>query len=224
MKQRCQWLITLTALCSDLLEKARVIRQAPDERCFHIFYQLLANATPKMQEDLLLDQANSYRFLLNGMLEIPGSDERQSYRETTEAMNIMGITAEDQQAIFRIISAVLHLGNLDFRQERNSDQATLPDTSAAQKVAHLLGIPMAEMIKAFLKPRIKVGKDMVLKTQTKAQVEFAVEAISKAIYERLFLWLVARINKTLDRTKRPGASFVGILDIAGFEIFQVFRP
>lgn len=92
---------------------------------------------------------------------------------------------------------------------------------AAQKVAHLLGIPMADMIKSFLKPRIKVGKDLVLKTQTKAQVEFAVEAISKAIYERLFLWLVARINKTLDRTKRPGASFVGILDIAGFEIFQV---
>ncbi|TPP57426.1 Non-muscle myosin II heavy chain [Fasciola gigantica] len=204
-----------------LLEKARVIRQAPDERCFHIFYQLLANATPQMQEELLLDQANSYRFLPNGLLEIPGSDERQSYRETTEAMNIMGISPEDQNAIFRIISAVLHLGNLDFRQERNSDQATLPDTSAAQKVAHLLGIPMADMIKSFLKPRIKVGKDLVLKTQTKAQVEFAVEAISKAIYERLFLWLVARINKTLDRTKRPGASFVGILDIAGFEIFQV---
>lgn len=77
------------------------------------------------------------------------------------------------------------------------------------------------MVKAFLKPRIKVGKDLVSKAQTKTQVEFAVEAISKSIYERLFLWLVARINKTLDKTRRPGASFVGILDIAGFEIFQV---
>ena len=53
------------------------------------------------------------------------------------------------------------------------------------------------------------------------QVEFAVEAISKAIYERMFKWLVARINRSLDRTKRQGASFIGILDIAGFEIFQV---
>ncbi|OON14868.1 myosin head [Opisthorchis viverrini] len=203
-----------------LLEKARVIRQAPDERCFHIFYQLLATATSEMKEKLLLDQAGAYRFLSNGMLEIPGSDEHQAYRETSEAMDIMGITKEDQMAIFRVISAVLHLGNLDFRQERNSDQATLPDHSVAQKACHLLGIPLVDMTKAFLKPRIKVGKDLVSKAQTKAQVEFAVEAISKSIYERLFLWLVDRINKTLDRTKRPGASFVGILDIAGFEIFQ----
>jgi len=53
------------------------------------------------------------------------------------------------------------------------------------------------------------------------QVEYAVEAISKAIYERMFKWLVMRINKSLDRTKRQGASFIGILDIAGFEIFKV---
>ncbi|KAF6780472.1 hypothetical protein AHF37_00056 [Paragonimus kellicotti] len=203
-----------------LLEKARVIRQAPDERCFHIFYQLLASANSEKQEQLLLDQANAYKYLSNGMLEIAGSDEQQAYRETTEAMNIMGISAEDQCAIFKIISAVLHLGNLDFQQERNSDQATLPDTSVAQKISHLLGIPLNDMTKAFLKPRIKVGKDLVTKAQTKTQVEFAVEAISKSIYERLFLWLVARINKTLDRAKRTGASFVGILDIAGFEIFQ----
>nr|CAH8819296.1 unnamed protein product [Trichobilharzia regenti] len=204
-----------------LLEKARVIRQAPDERSFHIFYQLLASANPTMQQQLLLNNASSYRFLSNGMIELPGIDEQQFFRETTEAMDIMGINSEDQNAIFRVISAVLHLGNFEFRQERNSDQATLPDHSVAEKVSHLLGIPLNEMTKAFLKPRIKVGKDLVSKAQTKTQVEFAVEAISKSIYEKLFLWLVARINKTLDKTRRPGASFVGILDIAGFEIFQV---
>ncbi|CAH8583012.1 unnamed protein product [Schistosoma turkestanicum] len=203
-----------------LLEKARVIRQAPDERSFHIFYQLLASATPAMQQQLLLNHASAYRFLSNGMIELPGIDEQQFFRETTEAMDIMGINNEDQNAIFRVISAVLHLGNLEFRQERNSDQATLPDHSVAEKVSHLLGISLNDMVKAFLKPRIKVGKDLVSKAQTKTQVEFAVEAISKSIYERLFLWLVARINKTLDKTRRPGASFVGILDIAGFEIFQ----
>ncbi|CAH8641262.1 unnamed protein product [Heterobilharzia americana] len=174
-----------------------------------------------MQQHLLLNHASSYRFLSNGMIELPGIDEHQFFRETTEAMDIMGINSEDQNAIFRVISAVLHLGNFEFRQERNSDQATLPDHSVAEKVAHLLGIPLNEMIKAFLKPRIKVGKDLVSKAQTKTQVEFAVEAISKSIYEKLFLWLVARINKTLDKNRRPGASFVGILDIAGFEIFQV---
>lgn len=77
------------------------------------------------------------------------------------------------------------------------------------------------MTKAFLKPRIKVGRDFVTKAQTKEQVEFSVEAIGKACYERLFRWLVNRINRSLDRTKRQGASFIGILDMAGFEIFDL---
>ena len=85
----------------------------------------------------------------------------------------------------------------------------------------MLGVNVAEFTKAFLKPRIKVGRDHVTKAQTKNQVEFAVEAISKAVYERMFKWIITRINKSLNRTKREGASFIGILDIAGFEIFEV---
>ena len=89
------------------------------------------------------------------------------------------------------------------------------------QVAHLLGIQVTDLTKAFLKPRIKVGRDYVTKAQTKEQVEFAIEAIAKATYERLFKWIVTRINRSLDRTKRQGASFIGILDIAGFEIFEL---
>ncbi|KAM7532769.1 hypothetical protein Aperf_G00000129579 [Anoplocephala perfoliata] len=204
-----------------LLEKARVIRQAPEERSFHIFYQLLASATPELKEKLLLIDGEKHNYLSNGMIEFPGLDEKQAFQETTEAMSIMGISDEDQQAIFKVLSAVLHLGDLEFKQERNSDQATLPNQAIAEKVAHLLGVPLQELTKAFLKPKLKIGRETVSKAQTKEQVEFAVEAISKAIYERLFRWLVARINKSLDRAKRQGVSFVGILDIAGFEIFQV---
>lgn len=93
--------------------------------------------------------------------------------------------------------------------------------SVAQKVCHLLGLQVTTLVPAFLKPRLKVGREFVNKSQTKEQVEFALEAITKALYERLFRWLVLRINRTLDRNKRPGATFIGILDIAGFEIFQV---
>lgn len=67
----------------------------------------------------------------------------------------------------------------------------------------------------------QVGRDYVQKAQTQEQAEFAVEALAKASYERMFRWLVMRINKALDKTKRQGASFIGILDIAGFEIFEV---
>lgn len=73
-------------------------------------------------------------------------------------------------AIFRIVSAVMLFGSMQFRQERNSDQATLPDNTVAQKVAHLLGLSITEMTKAFLRPRIKVGRDFVTKAQTKEQV------------------------------------------------------
>merc|ERR1719282_2322615 len=132
----------------------------------------------------------------------------------------MGISEEDMSSIWRVISSCLLFGNMEFKQERNSDQATLPDNTVAQKIAHLLGIQVTDLTKAFLKPRIKVGRDYVTKAQSKEQVEFAVEAIGKATYERLFKWIVTRINRSLDRTKRQGASFIGILDIAGFEIID----
>ncbi|MEQ2188372.1 Myosin-9 [Goodea atripinnis] len=92
---------------------------------------------------------------------------------------------------------------------------------AAQKVCHLLGINVTDFTRAILSPRIKVGRDFVQKAQTQEQAEFAVEALAKASYERMFRWLVLRINKALDKTKRQGASFIGILDIAGFEIFEL---
>lgn len=85
----------------------------------------------------------------------------------------------------------------------------------------MIGLPVKDFIRAFLNPKIKVGREYVHKAQNKEQVEFAVEAISKACYERMFKWLVNRLNKSLDRTRRQGAQFIGILDIAGFEIFQL---
>ena len=91
----------------------------------------------------------------------------------------------------------------------------------AQKVCYLFGLNVTDFTRSLLKPKLKVGRDFVTKAQNKEQVEFAVEAIAKAIYERMFKWVVQRINKSLDRSKRQGASFIGILDIAGFEIFQV---
>lgn len=204
-----------------LLEKSRAIRQATDERTFHIFYQLLAGATPEQRERFILEDVRSYPFLSNGSLPVPGFDDAAEYQATVKSMNIMGMTQEDFNSIFRIVSAVMLFGSMTFKQERSSDQATLPDNTVAQKIAHLLGLGVTDMTKAFLTPRIKVGRDFVTKAQTKEQVEFAVEAIAKACYERMFKWLVARINRSLDRTKRQGASFIGILDMAGFEIFQL---
>ncbi|XP_073458727.1 myosin-10-like isoform X4 [Aquarana catesbeiana] len=204
-----------------LLEKSRAIRQAKDERTFHIFYQILAGAGEHVKTDLLLEGFNQYRFLSNGNITIPGQQDKEIFHETMESMKIMGISHEEIMSMLRMVSAVLQFGNIVFRKERNTDQASMPDNTAAQKLCHLLGLNVTEFTRAILMPKIKVGRDYVQKAQTKEQADFAVEALAKALYERLFRWLVHRINRALDRTKRQGASFIGILDIAGFEIFEL---
>ncbi|XP_024122919.1 myosin-10 isoform X6 [Oryzias melastigma] len=204
-----------------LLEKSRAIRQAKDERTFHIFYQLLCGATEETRADLLLGNADQYRFLTGGSIPVPGQSDSENFTQTMDSMAIMGFTAEESLSMLKVISAVLQFGNISFTKEKNHDQASMPDNTAAQKLCHLLGINVLEFTRAILTPRIKVGREYVQKAQTKEQADFAIEALAKATYERLFRWLVHRINRALDRRQRQGASFIGILDIAGFEIFQL---
>uniref|UniRef100_A0A669F525 Myosin-9 n=1 Tax=Oreochromis niloticus TaxID=8128 RepID=A0A669F525_ORENI len=204
-----------------LLEKSRAIRQAKEERTFHIFYYLLTGAGDKLRSDLLLENYNNYRFLSNGNVTIPGQQDKDLFTETMDAFRIMGIPEDEQIGLLKVVASVLQLGNMSFKKERHTDQASMPDNTAAQKVSHLMGMNVTDFTRAILSPRIKVGRDYVQKAQTQEQAEFAVEALAKATYERMFRWLVMRINKALDKTKRQGASFIGILDIAGFEIFEL---
>ncbi|VDO70355.1 unnamed protein product [Heligmosomoides polygyrus] len=208
---------------SYLLEKSRVLRQSASERCFHIFYRLLKGASPEEREALLLEKgAEKYNFLTNGDICVPGVDEVTEFHDTLRAMNIVGFKDDEIQAVMRIISAVLLFGNLQFTHEgKNSDQAVLVNDGVANKICSLLGLNLNDIMKAFLKPKIKVGREYVHRSQNEEQVKFSVGAISKACYERLFRWLVQRLNKSLDRTRQHAASFVGILDIAGFEIFEM---
>ncbi|CAO2614688.1 Myh14 [Lemmus lemmus] len=203
-----------------LLEKSRAIRQAKDECSFHIFYQLLGGAGEQLKADLLLEPCSHYRFLTNGPSSSPGQ-ERELFQETLESLRVLGFLPDEITAMLRTVSAVLQFGNIVLKRERNTDQATMPDNTAAQKLCRLLGLGVTDFSRALLTPRIKVGRDYVQKAQTKEQADFALEALAKATYERLFRWLVLRLNRALDRSPRQGASFLGILDIAGFEIFQL---
>ncbi|XP_069393687.1 myosin-10 isoform X3 [Paralichthys olivaceus] len=204
-----------------LLEKSRATRQAKDERTFHIFYQMLCGASTETRADLLLGTADEYRFLSGGSIPVPGQSDSDNFTQTMDSMAIMGFTPEESISMLKVISSVLQFGNISFMKEKNHDQASMPDNTAAQKLCHLLGINVLEFTRAILTPRIKVGREYVQKAQTKEQADFAVEALAKASYERLFRWLVHRVNRALDRRQRQGASFIGILDIAGFEIFQL---
>ncbi|XP_077433098.1 uncharacterized protein myh14 isoform X6 [Vanacampus margaritifer] len=202
-----------------LLEKSRATRQAKEERTFHIFYQMLHGASEATKSDLLLGTADEYRFLSGGSIVVPGQSDAENFTQTMDSMAIMGFNPDELMSMLKVISAVLQFGNISFTKDKNHDQASMPDNTAAQKLCHLLGINVLEFTRAILTPRIKVGREYVQKAQTKEQADFAVEALAKATYERLFRWLVHRINRALDRRQRQGASFIGILDIAGFEIF-----
>ncbi|XP_077058290.1 myosin-9-like isoform X2 [Siphateles boraxobius] len=204
-----------------LLEMSRVIRQAKEERNFHMFYYMLTGAEGKLRSELYLESNNKYQFLSNRNGAILGQKDQDMYLETMGAMNIMGFSEKEQLGLLRVMSSVLQLGNMSFEKQGHSEQASMPDDTTAKKVCHLMGMNVTNFTRAILSPRIKVGRDYVQKAQTQEQVEFAVEALAKATYERMFRWLVMRINKALDKTKRQGASFIGILDIAGFEIFEL---
>ncbi|MGH0129638.1 UNVERIFIED_CONTAM: hypothetical protein FKN15_048343 [Acipenser sinensis] len=163
-------ILTVACVTTDLLEKSRCIRQAKIERAFHIFYYLLSGAGEQQRKDLLLEGYGDYRFLMAGHVQVPGASDSEMFEETLEAMGIMGFTEEEQTGILKIVSSVLQLGNIEFKKERNNDQASMPDNTAAQKVCHLLGINVTDFTRAILTPRIKVGREVVQKAQTKEQV------------------------------------------------------
>lgn len=114
----------------------------------------------------------------------------------------------------------MHMGAMTFKQRGREEQAEADGTEVGEKVAKLFGVDTQDLYKNLLKPRIKVGNEFVTQGRNKDQVTNSVGALCKGVFDRLFKWLVKKCNETLD-TKQKRASFIGVLDIAGFEIFDV---
>ncbi|XP_072290992.1 myosin heavy chain, fast skeletal muscle-like [Eucyclogobius newberryi] len=203
-----------------LLEKSRVSFQLSDERGYHIFYQMMTNHMPELVEISLLT-TNPYDFPMcsQGHITVASIDDKVELEATDNAIDILGFSHEEKMSIFKMTGAVLHHGNMKFKQKQREEQAEPDGTEDADKVAYLLGLNSADMLKALCYPRVKVGNEFVTKGQTVPQVMNAVPALAKSIYERMFLWMVVRINQMLD-TKQQRNYYIGVLDIAGFEIFD----
>uniref|UniRef100_A0A671QJI7 Myosin motor domain-containing protein n=1 Tax=Sinocyclocheilus anshuiensis TaxID=1608454 RepID=A0A671QJI7_9TELE len=203
-----------------LLEKSRVTFQLPDERGYHIFYQMMTNHKPELIEMTLIT-TNPYDFPMcsQGQITVASIDDKEELVATDTAIDILGFTAEEKMGIYKFTGAVLHHGNMKFKQKQREEQAEPDGNEEADKIAYLLGLNSADMLKALCYPRVKVGNEFVTKGQTVPQVYNSVSALSKSIYERMFLWMVIRINQMLD-TKQQRNFFIGVLDIAGFEIFD----
>merc|ERR1719447_1709150 len=121
--------------------------------------------------------------------------------------------------MFKITAAILNFSNCKFKQKARSDQAEVADTADGERVSHLLGLTVKDFLNSLVSPKVKVGTEYVNKGQTIEQVNYAITALCKAIFERLFFWIIERVNKAFE-TKNRRSYFIGVLDIAGFEIFE----
>ncbi|XP_044777734.1 myosin-8 [Neomonachus schauinslandi] len=203
-----------------LLEKSRVTFQLKAERSYHIFYQITSNKKPELIEMLLITtNPYDYPFVSQGEISVASIDDQEELMATDSAIDILGFTNEEKVSIYKLTGAVMHYGNLKFKQKQREEQAEPDGTEVADKAAYLQSLNSADLLKALCYPRVKVGNEYVTKGQTVEQVTNAVGALAKAIYDKMFLWMVTRINQQLD-TKQPRQYFIGVLDIAGFEIFD----
>ncbi|XP_057653573.1 myosin heavy chain, muscle isoform X30 [Diorhabda carinulata] len=203
-----------------LLEKARVISQQPLERSYHIFYQIMSGSVKGVKDSCLLsNDIYQYHYVSQGKITVPNMDDGEEFQLTDEAFDILGFSQEEKTNVYKITAAVMHMGCMKFKQRGREEQAEPDGTEEGERVGKLLGVEAAALYQAFVKPRIKVGNEFVTQGRNVSQVSYSVGAMSKAMFDRLFKFLVKKCNETLD-TKQKRQHFIGVLDIAGFEIFD----
>uniref|UniRef100_A0A8C4UEW8 Myosin XVA n=1 Tax=Falco tinnunculus TaxID=100819 RepID=A0A8C4UEW8_FALTI len=201
-----------------LLEKSRVVFQAKSERNYHIFYEMLAGLPAQQRQRYCLQGAETYYYLnQGGNCEIPGKDDAEDFRRLLNTMEVLSFSVEEQNSIFRILSSVLHLGNVYFEKYETDCQeiATVVSATEIGTVAELLQVSPEGLQKAIT---FKVTETLREKIFTPLTVESAVDArdaIAKTLYALLFGWLTDRINKLV--YPRQEALSIAILDIYGFE-------
>jgi myosin-1 len=207
-----------------LLEKSRVVGQIRDERNFHIFYQFTKAASQEHQASFGVQPPTTYSYTSKSKCyDVPGIDDAADMKDTLNAMNVIGMSKPEQDDVFRMLSAVLWIGNISFKED-DQGNAEIVDQSVVDFVAYLLEVEAAHVNRAMTIRIIETSRGMRRGSvydspMNIAQATSVRDALSKAIYSNMFDWIVQRVNLSL-KARGAIAQSIGILDIYGFEIFE----
>ena len=215
-------------IVSYLLEKSRITEQQEVERSYHIFYQLLVPFANTIGGGLrtrcdLSEDIYDYSYVSQGKTKVESIDDNEEMEYTEDAFNVLGFEDQEKFDCYQLTAAVMTFGEVRYQQKGRDEQAECGEVGRASwagKAARLCGVEVSAMVKAFCKPRIKVGTEWVTKGQNVLQATNATGGIARAIYDRVFKWLIEKCNDTLIDQNMKKVNFVAVLDIAGFEIFE----
>ncbi|XP_057959594.1 myosin-6-like isoform X2 [Malania oleifera] len=214
--------ISGAAIRTYLLERSRVCQVSDPERNYHCFYMLCAAPSEDVERYKLghprmfhyLNQSNCY--------ELDGVDDSKEYIATRRAMEIVGISSEEQDAIFRIVAAVLHLGNIEFAKGKEIDSSEPKDDTShfhLRTAAELLMCDEKALEDSLCKRVIVTRDETITKWLDPDSAAVSRDALAKTVYSRLFDWIVNKINNSIGQD--PNSKFlIGVLDIYGFESFK----
>ncbi|MBN3271327.1 MYO1D protein, partial [Polyodon spathula] len=207
-----------------LLEKSRVIVQQSGERSFHSFYQLVLGGPEQLLRSLHIQKdPAAYNYIKVGMQVKSSINDAADFKAVADAMKVIGFAPEEIQTVYKILAAILHLGNMKFGSD--GDVTLIENGKLVSVLGELLFTKQENVEKALLYRTVSTGRDIIDKQHTEQEASYGRDALAKAIYERLFCWIVGRINdiievKNYDAKVHGKNTVIGVLDIYGFEIFQ----
>merc|ERR1712045_453096 len=183
---------------SYLLEKSRITQQQEVERSYHIFYQLLQPFVPDLKAKCNLgDDIYDYSYVSQGKGTVASIDDNEELEYTDSAFDILGFASDEKWNCYKLTAAVMTMGEMKFKQKGREEQCEPDAMDIAGKVGGCMGIDAEAMMKAFCKTRIKVGTEWVTKGQNIDQATNGVGGIARAIFDRIFKWLIVKCNDTL---------------------------
>ncbi|KAL2953290.1 hypothetical protein AAZX31_19G156800 [Glycine max] len=214
--------ISGAAIRTYLLERSRVCQVSDPERNYHCFYMLCA-APPEDVKKYKLGDPRMFHYLnQSNCFELEGVDESKEYRDTRRAMDIVGISSEEQDAIFKVVAAILHLGNIEFAKGKEIDSSMPKDEKSRfhlQTAAELFMCDAKALEDSLCKRVIVTRDETITKWLDPEAAALSRDALAKIVYTRLFDWLVDKINNSIGQDPES-KSLIGVLDIYGFESFK----